>query len=1410
MRCIGFLRQTKGCHIMRYVRKSAAVLMSVLMIACLLLGSFSVYAESAEEIFASVKTVPPTISADGRTLVLPEIPDCGYELQLYGSSNEAVIDLNGNVHTPLCDMTVTVMYQMVNTADETDVIKDNWTEVAVTVSGQYTADESDNAKPNVVPGLREWKGHSGSFTLTDSSRIVAEDAALAETGRQIAYYFSEMLGREIAVTVGFPVAGDIYLSWSAETCLGDEGYTVEIADVVTVGAYTATGALYAGTSLTQILYQDETHTAIPKGLIRDYPQYEVRSIGYDCGRFYIPLDYLEEITKYMAYFKMNEIHVHLNDDMGEQAYAFRLESKRYPIINSSLNPEEVWSQEDYKAYQKEVAKYGVDVVSEIDTPAHSGFVTLYNRSYTTETNSTYLELSNQEAKEFVKSVLDEFLDGDDPVFQSGKFNIGTDEYDKSRGDEVRQWMNELIEHVRAKGLEPRMWAAFGEAENVGFKGNTTVYSDGIAVHHWAKSWAEADYMIDLGYDLINNYGPNLYVVPGISTPYADRIDPAALYDSWSANQCELTIPEANPHFLGAEGFLWYDSKTGMSEFDVFDRVRDLIAVVAEKNWYGSQKDGQSGTDFTERVVQVDRYAPDSNPARHVESDSETVASYDFESVTDRIVSDSSGNGYHGILTDLSLGDGNDGNALRLDGVGSLALPFGAIGFPYTVSFDLYIDPSDPQNAVLFDGAEGTLYLNFEGSGKIAYQRHNYTYVFDTVLETGKWLKIGLSCDTAKMALFIGDVYQCTATCLYDKPSTTAIWGNYLKSASAIDSSTFVLPVATIGSGVIGYLDNLLVTNVAGTQDNTQKWLAFTAEDLTLVDDGSGWWRWTDTGTAAPNYSVGMVNGGGHYDKGLIGGALIHQFTVPTDGTLTITSTGDAAGDITMGTTTTHDFSPAQYAITDKNGKIVYPLNGNLGTVINSVPVSLPTDDLLSFTVEAGDVYHFILLDNYGTQIPMTFKAAVAVNGTRYDSNGLLQGTSFKVQGENGWRYQYAASYEINDTAPVVVPEQKMLVYDPIDMQLIATGAWARWGNSATDYKVYMTTTGYYNNKCPGYAHINRYVVPRAGTLTIDTAYTTGITMGNSATHDVYPVSYAITDKYGKILFPTDGQLGTVTYSNPVSIPQDQPLTFTVNAGDEFNFIMIDNYGHQIPMNFMARVLLDGVNQESSGALRGSGFNTQGENGWYYQYATSVTEQPYEEVITPTTTITHNMAQWKDYAPERMMDGSESSFAWFKSQAVGQYVQFEFNTTRMLESVSVLTDASGDILPNCEFRVSMTGEENDWTTVAHLSSVQRQTLYFDPIEANYARLYLTEANPAVWLKLYEVVIGETDDLTCHGDLNGDGEVDICDLVVLAIAETGQPQILSPYDLLVDAVLDEKDLAALRYYLLGEIDHPKYKR
>lgn len=1389
---------------MKTIIKIFSVFLALLVFFTSMYLPLSVFAQSLDEIFSSVKTIPPTISNDGSHIILPEIADNDYELKLYGSSNESVIGIDGTIYQPLEDMTVKVMYQLVNKNDDTDKIIDNFAEVSIVIPGKYYREEGDNAKPNVVPGLREWKGHTGNFTLTENSRIVVADEALTETAESIAFYFSEMLKKEIPVIKGTPGTGDIYLSFDENKAeLGKEGYEIEIADNITVKAYNDTGVFYAGTSLTQILFQDETKSNIPKGLIRDYPQYEVRGFGFEVARFYYPIEYIEEITKYLAYYKMNEAHIHLNDDAGEQTYAFRLESKKYPEINSSLNPDEVWTQEEYKAYQKEVAKYGVSVVSEIDSPAHAGFVYLHNPSYMLPANSTWIDLENEDAKAFFKDVIAEFISGDDPVIQGDKFNIGTDEYDKNKGELVLQWTNELIGYVKelmGEDTDVRMWAALGEG---GFQGETKVRND-VTVGHWSSTWADPVYMINEGYGFINNYDRILYLVPGAQTGYQNYLDMATAYNTWDVNLCEITIPEANPLLRGAEAFMWYGNKVGASEFDVFDRARDWTALVAEKCWRGSEKDG-TVNDFIERFESVDiGYVPGANPARYVDSVGETVANYDFESLSSATVADNSENGYDATVNNLALVDGKQGKALKLDGAGSLSLLFGAIGFPYTVSFDLYIDTANPKNAILFSGDEGTLYLNFEGKGKIAYQRKGYTYVLDCVLETGKWQKITLSCDELYLALAINDEFICTGEYLYDKPQTTESWGVYLNSAKYFDSSTFVLPVKNIGGGVSGMLDNLTIKNTCEfSVGNLPTWLSFTPKDLTLVDNGTGWWRWTDSGTVpdvAPYY--GMVVGGGGYNAGPVESVLIRSFTVPEDGTLTIRSTG-AAYDISSGGDTTHDKYPTQFAVTDKTGKIVYPLNGNYGTVSYSMPVKLPEDDTLTFTVKAGDVYNFIMKDNTEVAMPGTFKAAVSVNGKRYDDNGMLQGASYVTQGENGWRYQYATDVTESHTAPEEVVTPKALKFNAKNMVLIGDGTgYARWGDTATDYKIHMSTGPAYSLGY-GYASINKLVVPAGTTkVKIDTRYTSGVTMGNSVSDDIYPIKYAITDKNGKILFPTNGTLGTVTYSNPATI--DEQLVFEAKAGDEFNFILINDFGGNLPMAFKARVLDQNDNYLNfEGNLRTQNFNTQGEGGWYYQYATSVVEEEYVEQIVPITTISYHggMVQWDAYAPDRMMDGSETTFAWCQKQAAGQYIQFTFNTPRILNSVSVLTAASGDVMGAADFQVSLTGEADDWVTVAKLSSTERQTVSFTPVRANYARIYITEPNPK-WLKLYEVVIGETDKLAVDGDVNGDGTLDADDTAALRMRILGKENNESfTYDVNGDDNIDVLDLV-IQKLKLGE--------
>lgn len=748
---------------------------------------------NAREILESIQAKAPTLSEDGSRLILPTIQNSDYEVFLHGSSNQAVIGMDGTVHRPLTDMTVTVSYRVTSKSNPEDTATNPYKEAVIVIPGKYQQQADDNPKPDVVPQIREWKGAQGDFYLSDHSRLVLSDERLEESAEVIAEYFKEMLGRDIQIVVDQPLTGDIYLCLTEQSELGNEGYAIEIGDIVTVTAPTDTGILYAGTTLTQILYQDQAHQKLPRGIMRDYPEYEVRSCMIDVARMYIPLDYLEEITRYMAYFKLNEIHVHVNDNGGEQEYAFRLESKKYPEINSNLPADQIYTQEDYKRYQTEMQKYGIDVITEIDTPAHSGFVNLYDKSLMLD--SSHIDVRKPAAITFVKSLLDEYLDGDDPVVKSKKFHIGTDEYPAEYAEAARAYMDELIDYVNQKGYDTRMWGSLGGA--YGLDGNTEVSTNAVA-HYWSSAYSSFTEMLDAGYPCINNWGLLLYVVPGLIN---DHLNVASIYDAWEVNELEggLTVAKSSPLMMGAEASLWHDIKVGSSEHDIFDRFRDQIVLMAEKNWYGDRDENSTGADFLARVAKVDHYAPGSNPAAYVPSATEVIASYDFETVESGLAADVSRNGYRATVNNLSVISEGDNHVLELNGQGDLSLPFSAVGFPYTVSFDLFLDGPQKENATLLAGKSGTVYLNYQNTGLIGYERNGYAFVFHCEPVQNAWQNITITCDEFCARLYIDGIYAATGT-------------YYNVEADKENSSTLVLPTVSIGAGVVGKIDDLVILN----------------------------------------------------------------------------------------------------------------------------------------------------------------------------------------------------------------------------------------------------------------------------------------------------------------------------------------------------------------------------------------------------------------------------------------------------------------------------------------------------------------------------------------------------------------------------------------------------------------------
>ncbi|MDD4124125.1 MAG: family 20 glycosylhydrolase [Eubacteriales bacterium] len=589
-----------------------------------------------------------------------------------------------------------------------------------------------NAPPTVIPAVREWEGKTGKFYLKKGMKVTLESEALVTEAQKtiIKDYFLDIAGIDLTVTEGINETGDIYLKSSSDTALGDEGYTIDAGDSVTIEANTGKGLLYGIITVLQSCYADGY---MPKGRVRDWPSYPVRSGMIDVARAYIPLDYVEEITKYFAWYKLNEIHLHINDNGANGYNIFRLESD----ISGLTATDGYYSKEDYRAYQKRMLEYGVEVITEIDTPAHCRCFADVVPGYMLS-DGAHLDITNPDAVQFVLDLFDEYITGDDPVFVSKKVHFGTDEYPEGYNEAMRAYTNTLIEHIRSRGYTPRFWGAFGAG---GFNGSTPVSGD-AEVNFWADSLSDYKTLFSMGYDVINSCSYRLYCVPGGNYGFADYFDLKLLYNSWFVNymgyDSNTAVAYDNPQLKGASFCLWNDRHTewgGFSMFDIFDRVRYQVCYVSEKAWDGEQTRNIDADDFISRFETLSRRAGNTDPSRFV-----------------------------------SL-------PLTTQDVGSVK----SVGFPYLFSADIKL--SGYSDAVILSGEDGKLFVN--AAGKISFSRETYTFNYNYTVPLDTSVNIKLYADNAQTVLIVDDTYY------YDPVN--------IKNPSLADSSTFVLPFESSGS-----------------------------------------------------------------------------------------------------------------------------------------------------------------------------------------------------------------------------------------------------------------------------------------------------------------------------------------------------------------------------------------------------------------------------------------------------------------------------------------------------------------------------------------------------------------------------------------------------------------------------------
>lgn len=161
-----------------------------------------------------------------------------------------------------------------------------------------------------------------------------------------------------------------------------------------------------------------------------------RGIMIDVSRHFMPLDFLYRQVDAMQHFGLNKLHLHLTDAAG-----WRIEIKRWPRLTEvgAWRPEANWQTwwdgerrygGDYGGYytQEELRRLvhyalerGIDIVPEIEFPAHSEEVVAAYPEL--GFNHAEMDMQKSEVYRFMADVLSEVAD----IFPSEYLHVGGDE-----------------------------------------------------------------------------------------------------------------------------------------------------------------------------------------------------------------------------------------------------------------------------------------------------------------------------------------------------------------------------------------------------------------------------------------------------------------------------------------------------------------------------------------------------------------------------------------------------------------------------------------------------------------------------------------------------------------------------------------------------------------------------------------------------------------------------------------------------------------------------------------------------------------------------------------------------------------------------------------------------------------------
>lgn len=457
----------------------------------------------------------------------------------------------------------------------------------------------------LVPPPSDWQASTGTADLTNG--LASTHEAFAEVARIDAR--ARLNPQPFCTPNGIPV------SIQSDPAQPSEGYRLTVtAGEIIVAASDRAGIFYAAVTLRHL--QITHDNLIPCGQITDAPRFSWRGQHLDCARHFYAPETLHDLLDLMALLKLNRFHWHFADDEAFrlevdclpdlwQKTAFRGEDLPIPgVFGGGVRSGGTYSKADAKALIAHAARLNIEVLPEIEVPAHAlamnaALPNLRDPADNGAEQSVqgYIGNTINPAMPRMWEVTTALATEVGALFPFAHLHLGCDELPddtwsgspavtalKAREgltttDDVQGWtMDRIAAQVVANGQRPAAWEEAARGSNGGINNNAILFS-------WTGQGAGVD-AARAGYDVVMCPAQNIY----LDMAHSDGADDwgaswaavVGLEDTVNWSPIPTEAPDIADRVLGIQSTYWSEFTT--QDAQIWPMLMPRLLGVASKAW----------------------------------------------------------------------------------------------------------------------------------------------------------------------------------------------------------------------------------------------------------------------------------------------------------------------------------------------------------------------------------------------------------------------------------------------------------------------------------------------------------------------------------------------------------------------------------------------------------------------------------------------------------------------------------------------------------------------------------------------------------------------------------------------------------------------------------------------------------